>query len=112
MHNEEIFDDDEMRKENVVVEKEKRFVHVNNDDDEAEGTIKQAHKMKRIRKRKSYEKKKMTPPWLGESYTTVHRRMTLVLYCSPPPLLLGEEFWFTTLKAMKMLRVSPLIAQA
>ena len=37
--------------------------------------------------------------------------MTPILHCSPPPLLLGGEFWFTTLEAMEMLGVSPLLAQ-
>ena len=53
VHDEKVFDDHEMTKKSIVVEKEKEFVPVNDDNGEPEGTVKQARKRKRVRKRKT-----------------------------------------------------------
>ena len=67
MFDEECFDDDEKMKKNVVIEKEKESVRVNDEGEKAEDTVKQARKRKRIRKRKIYKNKNMALPWLGRA---------------------------------------------
>ena len=80
------------------------------DDDDVEDAVKQAHKRKRVRKRKFYKRRRRLHPGLGEPYTTVHCWMTPVPHCSPPPLPLDGEFQVITLEAMANLGVSPLLA--
>ena len=103
------FDDGEKKMKNVCTDVTKEDVFVKNDDcNDAEGTIKQACKKKRARKRRKTKKRKIAPPWLGEPYIIAHLQITLVPICLPPSLLLGGEFWVTTVEAMEMLEVSPL----
>ena len=56
--------DDEKMTKNVVSEVEKEIISLNGDCDDAEGTVKQAHKKKMAKKRKT-KKRKMAPPRLG-----------------------------------------------
>ena len=67
-----VFVDDEKMKKDVVSAKEKEIVLVKDDDDYAKGTIKQACKRKRVRKRRKDKRGRLLHPGLGEPHLIVH----------------------------------------